>query len=80
MTAPSRAFGRPVEALGRMCQSKLRYPDEITARAAGLHYREHYATIALYVYRCPHCAGYHLTRAAHNKRASVEWGMQPAAN
>lgn len=74
MTAPSRFRGRDVAALERMCASKSRYPDELTARAAGQHYRgRQYAPSPLYVYKCPHCAGYHLTRAQHAERYSVEF-------
>lgn len=76
MTAPTRAHGRLVGALARMCVAKNRYPDELTARAAGQHYREHYASELLYIYRCPHCAGFHLTRTPHHKRSSVEWDFR----
>jgi hypothetical protein len=65
MTAPSRYRGRPVAQLQRMCFRKHRYPDELTARAAGHSYMTQYATSPLYVYKCPECAGYHVTRAKH---------------
>jgi hypothetical protein len=76
MTAPSRAHGRDLGVLTRMCIAKNRYPDELTARAAGQHYRERYASESLYVYRCPQCAGFHLTRTRHNAQAAAEWDFR----
>lgn len=75
MTAPSRFRGRDLVQIERMCAGKTRYPDELTARAAGQHYqgRDRMATKKLYVYKCPHCAGHHLTRAQHAERAAVDW-------
>lgn len=73
MTAPSRFRGRDVAQIERMCASKTRYPDELTARAAGQHYRERMTTKNLYVYKCPHCAGHHLTHVPHSASKNVDW-------
>lgn len=73
MTAPSRFRGRPVAQIERMCAGKARYPDELTARAAGQHYQQRMRTKPLYIYRCPHCGGHHLTRREHGERQSVDW-------
>jgi hypothetical protein len=78
MTAPLRRNGREVAATERMCASKSRYPDELTARAAGQHYREHNETKPLFVYRCPNCRGYHLTKAEHAPRYNVEYDFRRA--
>ncbi len=59
------------EALARMCSEKNRYPDVLTACAAGAHYIETDNLKALWWYKCPHCGGYHLTRAYHGKAQNV---------
>lgn len=47
----------------RVCASKHRHPDEITARAAAAMHIEQIANVdTLYVYRCPECNGWHLTK------------------
>ncbi|MDI3304673.1 MAG: hypothetical protein QJR04_25325 [Burkholderia multivorans] len=61
-----------------MCEDKNRYPDEFTARAAGIHYIERGDVAALWVYRCPICRGFHLTRSDHGKRANVMFGVEPS--
>lgn len=43
-----------------MCDSKVRYRDEISAMLA-LSHRNH---DVLRAYRCPYCAGWHLTSEA----------------
>jgi hypothetical protein len=73
MTAPLRFRGRPVAQLRRMCADKNRYPDELTARAAGQYYLTHFATSKLFVYKCPECAGFHLTRARHAPELAVDY-------
>lgn len=45
------------------CQNKVRYSDELAARTGALTAIERFHnTDALYVYRCPECSGWHLTR------------------
>lgn len=57
MTAP------PIKRTVATCKSKRRHPDELTARAAGMRaIEDRRDTGKLYVYRCPHCHGWHLTR------------------
>lgn len=55
------------------CVNKVRYPDEFTARAATSWHLEHgYGDVpVLNVYKCPHCAGWHMTRNLQNGRATV---------
>lgn len=46
-----------------VCAKKNRYPDELTARAAGCSsIGLHANTDTLYAYRCSACRGWHLTR------------------
>jgi hypothetical protein len=60
MTAP------PVKKTVLNCRNKNRYPDECTARAAGMRSIEiHKNAKRLYVYPCPECRGYHLTKVWH---------------
>lgn len=64
MTAPSKVNGITQEKLHRSCSDKNRYTDSLTASAAGAHYMScgQEPNSMLWWYRCPHCAGYHLTR------------------
>lgn len=64
MTAPSRSHGFTVAQIERMCKRKQRYPEELTAVAAGMGYLEHAAnkTRLLWTYRCKFCKGWHLTK------------------
>jgi hypothetical protein len=74
MTAPKRQHGHAVEKVERACIKKLRYPDELTARAAGMHYIDHYehdAPKKLWWYKCPHCAGVHLTSNDNGRKFNV---------
>lgn len=45
------------------CELKRRYPDQPTALAFAAH-RDDRGVPYLTVYRCPDCAGWHLTRRA----------------
>jgi hypothetical protein len=46
------------------CKQKNRYSDEITARAAAMDSIQKYQNVEkLYVYNCPICSGWHLTRS-----------------
>lgn len=75
MTRPSRENGHTVEKIVRACASKLRYPDELTARAAGMHYITHTTgpdrPEALWWYRCVHCRGVHLTKNDNGRKYKV---------
>ena len=67
----------PVKKTVFNCQQRRRYNDEISARAAAMYALdqcdEHGRPLpALYVYRCPECNGYHLTRQAQGIRKRVE--------
>jgi hypothetical protein len=45
------------------CKQKHRYSDEITARAAAMDSIQKYKNVEkLYVYNCPVCSGWHLTK------------------
>jgi hypothetical protein len=53
----------PLKKEVRVCQKKHRHPDELTARAAAMDaIQRHGNTDKLFVYRCEHCKGWHLTR------------------
>lgn len=75
MTAPKKINGVKREVLARMCREKNRYPDEITARAAGSHYIDTDQIPDLWVYFCEHCRGWHLTSKRHNPRWHVLYGL-----
>lgn len=67
MTAPLRRSGELASFIERSCRSKLRYCDDMTARAAGQLYMEHAEKAGkprrqLYVYKCPLCRGWHLSK------------------
>lgn len=60
MTAP--AARRRV----RTCESKIRFADELTARAATMAYLESHRDVPkLFLYPCPHCRGWHRTSKRH---------------
>jgi hypothetical protein len=69
---PIKSNGYTPEQAFKMCESKLRYPDEITARAAGMASLEQLPDRAdrLYTYNCPLCRGWHLTKR-RNRAESV---------
>lgn len=65
MTAP------PLKKEKLTCANKTRHPDEITARAIAMHaIQTHGNTRQLFVYRCPQCSGWHLTRC-HQKSGAI---------
>ena len=66
MTAPARIKGMPAEAIKRSCTTKNRYPDIMTAVAAGMHQHESFGA-KLYTYRCRVCDGWHLTKSKHGR-------------
>ena len=54
------------------CQAKRRYPDEYTARASALFaLSENWRAPALWIYRCPHCKGWHLTSLKKANRMKI---------
>lgn len=58
----------PCKNKGRLnCLTKHRYPDQLTAQAAGISHSERHPELVLHVYCCPHCHGYHLTRQIGNR-------------
>ncbi len=55
-----------------VCLRKRRYTDECQARAAGMESLEKYpGEKKLWVYSCPHCSGWHLTKHHQGKRFEV---------
>jgi len=59
------------------CKMKARFTDEPQARAGALiaienprHPKERVSR--LWVYRCPHCFGWHMSSSDHGKRFCVE--------
>lgn len=61
---PRRVRGLTDEQRERRCAGKHRWSDELSARAGAIHSLETYGgPPKLWTYKCPHCAGWHLTRA-----------------
>jgi hypothetical protein len=78
MTAPRRRNGVLVTTIERGCESKRRYPDELTARAAGQFYSAK-NEVTLYLYPCSLCRGWHLTRKVQrNEWQNVNYEYEPA--
>lgn len=72
MTKPNNEFGVSVafkeqirqnmeKSRKRSCEWKKRYADEFSCRAAGIGHMEE-KSIQLYLYKCQHCRGWHLTK------------------
>lgn len=61
---PNKNHGYTREQLERMCRGKIRWADELSARAGGLQSLERRPDDArrLFTYKCPVCKGFHLTR------------------
>lgn len=72
MTAPTRMNGRSVEHIVRGCAGKMRYPDEITVRAAGMHYITLNQKKDLWCYPCSMCRGWHLTSTNNGHKWHVK--------
>lgn len=66
MSRPLRNFGLTDKQRIKMCEGKIRYSDELAARAGGMisleKHGEENGVEKLYTYRCDACRGYHLTR------------------
>lgn len=76
---PNKINGLTDAERERRCTGKHRWPDELSARAGALHSIEAFGSAyALWVYRCPLCRGWHLTRnAQHLERpAAVRHSME----
>jgi hypothetical protein len=81
MTAPDRQHGLTAEQLERMCLTKYRLSDELSARAWGMRCLELRPEVRkLFVYRCPVCRGFHLTRHRGKQTIGepIKVGIQPA--
>lgn len=68
MTAP------PIKRKAKLnCMNKLRHADEATARIAAMIAIERHGNVdELYVYRCPECLGWHLTKNENPARVTVD--------
>lgn len=67
---PNKVNGLTVFQRSRMCTSKQRWSDEMAAQAGAASCVERGTADRLYVYKCPECHGYHLTkRVQFNKPA-----------
>lgn len=56
-----------------VCAKKRYYTDECQARAAAMDSMEKYDGVkALWVYQCPHCPGWHLTKHPGKERFKVD--------
>lgn len=55
-----------------LCADKRRHPDEVAARAHGMRSIENNKNAEmLFVYRCEHCAGWHLTKSPLGKSPAI---------
>lgn len=54
------------------CQNKRRFIDEVSAKAIGMvQLEECFNGVRLWVYRCTHCDGWHLTSKNKGRRYEV---------
>jgi hypothetical protein len=61
------------------CKAKPRYTDELQARAAAtVRLDEKPQLVRLWIYRCKHCFGWHLTSKSQGARFAVERILQAA--
>jgi lipopolysaccharide biosynthesis regulator YciM len=76
---PEQSHGYTQDELDRMCLGKHRLADELTARASALRCLEHpeTKTRTLYVYRCPACRGWHMTKSWQRDSAPVRLVSEP---
>ena len=60
---PNKVHGLTDAERARRCIGKQRWADEMAARAGAIYAIETFRKAdKLWVYRCPHCYGWHLTR------------------
>lgn len=79
MNAPRRNHGFTDEQLHRMCRRKMRYADEMGATAGAMCSLDRRPEVRrLWVYPCPACKGWHLTkyRVAGRRPVTGEKGEQ----
>lgn len=76
MNAPLRSHGVEVSKIHRGCVDKKRYPNEETARAAGMHYIDAGQIADLWVYACSICHGHHLTSKGGSVKRHVMFGFR----
>jgi hypothetical protein len=76
MNAPLRSHGVEVAKIHRGCIDKKRYPNEETARAAGMHYIDAGQIKHLWWYTCSICRGYHLTSKGGSAKRHVMVGFR----
>lgn len=69
---PNKVNGLTQAERMRRCTGKRRWSDELSACAGALDAVERHREERLWVYQCPHCRGWHLTR-------SPQRGKEPAA-
>jgi hypothetical protein len=72
MTAPNRRNGKTLGELDRMCTSKMRYSDEYAARGSAqfaLNTSRANPLGRLWVYQCPVCRGWHMTKVPNDSPA-----------
>lgn len=63
----------PIKGQKFDCEPKHRYADEMTARIGAMHSINRYKnTDKLYVYKCPHCVGWHLTHSVQRDACGVK--------
>jgi hypothetical protein len=69
-----RPLRNPVVA-ERSCESKVRYTSEDVARAVGIE-RQNDSAVPLFIYECPLCRGWHLTKRARPKELAVDFYLR----
>lgn len=62
----------PIKVERLKCHKKRRHNTELGARAVGSHIMDKDKSVQLFVYRCPHCKGFHLTRNYNGLRSRVK--------
>lgn len=75
---PNKVNGLTEEERMRRCAGKRRWSDELSACAGALAAVERRQVDKLWVYQCPHCRGWHLTRNRQvGKLPAAEYGAGP---
>jgi len=57
------------------CRRKLRYSDEVSARAAASVICERHELVSVGIYRCKVCSGWHVSTNRRSRRWSVTAGQ-----
>lgn len=72
---PNKVSGLTQHQRTRMCLGKRRWSDELTAVAGAIHVLEIEPNLTrLFVYRCPNCCGWHLTRRPQPNQQPITRG------